>query len=301
MRRFALVLVCIAAGVAACTGEPSRITIGMSVVNSNTAFFSEMLIAARQEARRQGAVLLVSNANDNPTNQPPQVDRLLDQGVDALVVDAAGVSVAALTERAGDAGVPVVAVGDATPSPATASVVSENVVAGRLAAEYLFFRMGGTGAAATILPSRLGPADLELQQGFEEIAVRTPTVTITSQRTSAVDVKRAASIASEVFESYPEIEGVFAGTEEIALGVVRAARRLNILGRVAIVGVGGTAPALDAIEAGRLEGSVRTDPAKVGRLAVEAAVRAARGEPVPRRQVVDVTLVTRENVKRFLP
>jgi ABC-type sugar transport system substrate-binding protein len=302
MRRLALVLVCVAAGVAACTGEPSRITIGVSVVNSDAAFFREMLTAARQEARRQGALLVVSDAGDNPTSQPRQVDRLLDRGIDALVIDASGGSMPALTEQAGEADVPVIAVGDPTPNPqVTASVVGENVVAGRLAAEYLFFRMGGTGAAAAILPSRLGPADLEVQQGFEEIAVRTPTVTITSQRTSPVDVKQAASIALEVFESYPEVEGVFAGTDEIALGVVRAARQLKILGRVAIVGVGGTTPALDAIEAERLEGSVRTDPAEVGRLAVEAAVRAARGEPVPRRQVVDVTLVTRENVKRFLP
>ncbi|HEX2090491.1 MAG TPA: sugar ABC transporter substrate-binding protein [Actinomycetota bacterium] len=299
MRRIALVIACVVAGVPACTEEPSPVTVGMSVVNSNTAFFREMLTAARREARRQGARLLVSNARDNPTNQPPQVDRLLDQGVDALVIDAGGVSVAALNELAGEADVPVIAVGDTTPEPqATASVVSENVVAGRLAAEYLFFRMGGTGAAAAIAPSRLGPSDVEVQQGFEEIADRTPTVTITVQRTSEVDVKQAASIAAEVFESYPEVEGVLAGNDEIALGAVHAARRLGILGRVAIVGVGGSARALAAIEAGRLEGSVRTDPEELGRRAVEAAVRAARGEPVPRRQVVDVTLVTVENVKK---
>jgi ABC-type sugar transport system substrate-binding protein len=274
----------------------------MSVVNSDTAFSRELVTGARREARRQGALLVVNDAGDNPTNQPRQVDRLLDQGVDALVIDAGGVSVGALTEQAGEAGVPLIAVGDTTPNPqATASVVSENLVAGRLAAEYLFFRMGGTGAAAAIVSSRLGPADLEVQQGFEEIAIRTPTVTVTSQRTSAVDVKRAASIASEVFESYPDVEGIFAGTDEIALGAVRAARRLDVLERVVIVGVGGTAPALAAIEARRLEGSVRTDADELGRLAVDAAIRAARDEPVARRQLVDVALITHENVRRFLP
>lgn len=260
------------------------------------------MTSARREARRQGALLVVSDAQDRPTNQPRQVGRLLDQGIDALVIDASGGSMASLTEQVAETDVSVIAVGDTAPNPrVTASVVSENVVAGRLAAEYLFFRMGGTGAAASVVPSRLGPADLEVRQGFEEIAVRTPTVTITSQRTSAVEVKRAASIASEVFESYPEVEGVFAGTDEIALGVVRAARRLDILGRVVIVGVGGTAPALAAIEAGRLEGSVRTDAEELGRLAVNVAIRAARGEPVARRQLVDVALITHENVRRFLP
>jgi ABC-type sugar transport system substrate-binding protein len=270
----------------------------MAVPNADTAVFKEMLTGARQEARRQGARLVVTYTGDaEGFIQARRVIRLLDQGVDALVIDA-GVRV---TEEVADADVPVVSVGNSTSHPAaTAFVMSESVVAGRLAAEYLFFRMGGTGTAAVILPPEFGPADL-VQRGFEEIVDRTPTVTLAVQRAAEVDVNRAASIASEVFESDPDVEGVFAGTDEIALGVVQAARRLGILGRVAIVGVGGTAPALAAIEAGRLEGSVRTDAEELGRLAVDAAVRAARDEPVPRRQVVDVTLVTRENVKRFLP
>ncbi|HEX2267143.1 MAG TPA: substrate-binding domain-containing protein, partial [Actinomycetota bacterium] len=98
---------------------------------------------------------------------------MIDQGVDALVIDAGGGSMAALAERAGEGDVPVIAVDDATQnSQATASVVGENVVAGRLAAEYLFFRMGGTGAVAAIVPSRPGPAGLEVHRGFEEIALR---------------------------------------------------------------------------------------------------------------------------------
>ncbi len=299
MRRIALITVCLVAALVACTGEPSRIAIGMAVPNANSAVFKEMLTGARQEARRQGARLVVTYTGDaEGFIQARRVVRLLDQGVDALVIDA-GVRV---TEEVADAGVPVVSVGNNTSHPAaTAFVMSESVVAGRLAAEYLFFRMGGTGTSAVILPPEFGPADLEIQRGFEEIVDRTPTVTLAVQRTAEVDVNRAASIASDVFESYPEVEGVFAATDEIALGVVRAARRHGVQGRVAIVGVGGTAPALAAIEAGQLEGSVRTDAKELGRLAVDAAVRAARGEPVPRRQVVDVTLVTRENVKRFLP
>ena len=302
LRRIALVLACVVAGVPACTGEPSRITIGMSVFNSDTAFVREMLTAARQEARRQGALLVVSDARDSPTNRARQVGRLLDQGIDARVIDSSGGSMAALIEQAGEADVPVIAMEDTPPSPrVTASVVSENVVAGRLAAEYLFFRMGGTGKAAVILPPDVSPTDLELQEGFEEIADRTPTVIIAVQRIAEIDVGRAASVASEVLESYPDLEGVFTVTDELALGVVAAARRLGILKRVVIVGVGGTRPTLAAIEAGRLEGAVRIDAEELGRLAIETAVRASRGEPVPRSQVVDVALVTTENVRRFLP
>ncbi|MDP8957563.1 MAG: sugar ABC transporter substrate-binding protein [Actinomycetota bacterium] len=261
-----------------------------------------MLAGARLEARRHGVRLLVSDAGDNDAIQARHLDRFLEQEVNAIVVDPAGPGVVAATERAEEADVPVIAVGDVLPNQrVTTSVVSENIVAGRIAAEYLFFRMGGTGDAAEILPSRLGPAGLEMQRGFLEIADRTPTVTVVTRVTSPIGVGRAPSVASRLFESNPNLEGVFAGTDEIALSVVRAARRLGVLDRVVIVGVGGAPPTLAAIEAGRLEGSVRTDPAELGRVAVDAAVRAVRGERLPPRQFVDVTLVTHENVKRFLP
>jgi ABC-type sugar transport system substrate-binding protein len=302
LKPVALIIGFVVVGVVACTGEPSRITIAMSVPSADTAFFKEMLTAARQEARRHGAVLVVSNSENDEAIQARQIDRFLEQEVDAIVLDAAGPRAVASTQRAREADVPVIAVGDVVAHQrATTSVVSENIVAGKIAAEYLFFRMGGTGDAAEIMPSRLGPAALEIQRGFREIAERTPTVTIAASATTPIDVKQAESVASKLFQSERDLEGVFAGTDEIALGAVRAARRIGVIGRVVIVGVGGTRPALEAIEAGRLEGSVLTDAEELGRLAIDAAVRAARRESVPRPQVVDVALVTGENVRRFLP
>jgi ABC-type sugar transport system substrate-binding protein len=302
LKPVALIIGFVVVGAVACTGEPSRITIAMSVPGADTAFFKEMLTAARQEARRHGAVLVVSNSENDEAIQARQIDRFLEQEVDAIVLDAAGPRTVATTQRARDADVPVIAVGDVVANQrATTSVVSENIVAGKLAAEYLFFRMGGTGEAAEIMPSRLGPAALEMQRGFREIAERTPTVTIAASTTTPIDVKQAESVASKLFQSERELKGVFAGTDEIALGAVRAARRIGVVGRVVIVGAGGTRPVLEAIEAGRLEGSVRTDAEELGRLAIDAAVRAARRESLPRPQVVDVSLVTGENVRSFLP
>ena len=271
----------------------------MSVAKPDTAFLRSVVKGAREEARRQGAVLVVSNAGSG-TTPLAQVDRLVDQDVDAVVIDAEG-SGSRAAESVREVDVPVIAVGAVVPGlRATTSVVGENVVAGRIAAEYLFFRMGGTGTAAEIVASPPGPATQAVRRGFREIAERTPTVTVGARQTSPASTAAAASLASRLFKSNPELEGVFAGTDEIALGVVQAARRLGILGRVVVVGVGGTAPALSAVRAKRLEGAVRLNAEELGRLAVDAAVRAARGNPAPRRRVVDVTLVTEQNVQKFL-
>ena len=301
MKRITLMSGWLLVALSACTGGSSRLTIGMSVPQSDSAFVKTMLRGARQEARRQRAALVVSNAGSSSA-QARAVNRFVDQGVDAVVVDAAGPgAIVEVARRAADADVPVIAVDDVVPGErSTASIVSGSVVAGRLAAEYLFFRMGGRGAAAEILPVQADPPTREVQRGFRQIAEETPTVSIVETATSSDDAAEAAATASGLFRKNPRLKGVFAGSDQIALGIVRAARRLDVLDRVAIVGMGDASAALVEIQAGRLDGIVRGDPREMGRRAVDAAVRAARGQPVPKTTVVDVSLVTKENVKRFL-
>jgi ABC-type sugar transport system substrate-binding protein len=288
--------------VGGCTSGPSRITIGVSVPSSQTDFFRAMLSGARAEAKKQGAVLLVANAGNDAARQAMGLDGFLDRGVDAIVLDAApSPALLTATRDAREAEVPVIAVRDVVASEqATSSVVSANVVAGRLAAEYLFFRMGGTGQAAEVMGSNGGSSTVEVERGFRQIAKETGTVSMVARRTTDANRTDAAGVALDLFKDEPDLDGVFANSDEIALGVVQAARRLGILGRVAIIGVGGTRPALRAVKAEQLEGTIRDDARRLGRLAVGAAVRAAKGRPVPKTQIVDVTLVTHDNVNRFL-
>ena len=70
--------------------------------------------------------------------------------------------------------------------------------------------------------------------------------------------------------------------------------------KVAVVGVDATREAVTAIQNGKLSADISMHPEALGRGAVEAAIKAARGEPVEKRIDTGAALVTRENAAEFL-
>ena len=87
----------------------------------------------------------------------------------------------------------------------------------------------------------------------------------------------------------------------MALGAVEAVAARNLAGKVAVVGIDATWEAVRAVQAGKLAGDIAMYPEQLGSKSVEAAIKAARGETLPKRIDTDQMLVTKENAAKFLP
>jgi ABC-type sugar transport system substrate-binding protein len=68
-----------------------------------------------------------------------------------------------------------------------------------------------------------------------------------------------------------------------------------------VVGIDATYEAVRAVQGGRLAGDIAMFPERLGGDAVEAALKAARGQPLEKRVEVGEALVTKENAASFLP
>ena len=92
--------------------------------------------------------------------------------------------------------------------------------------------------------------------------------------------------------------GIFAENDEMALGAIQAlgARAGS---EVMVVGFDGTADGLTAISDGSLYATVAQQPAELGRLAIELAVKAIAGDEVEATVPVEVVAVTKTNVGDF--
>ena len=99
---------------------------------------------------------------------------------------------------------------------------------------------------------------------------------------------------------HPDLRAVFATNDQMALGAVEAVAARNLTGKVAVIGIDATREAVRAVQAGRLAGDVAMFPERLGRDAVEAAFKAARGEPMEKRIDTGEVLVTKENAEKFL-
>ncbi len=103
---------------------------------------------------------------------------------------------------------------------------------------------------------------------------------------------------TNLLQSHKGVNGVFAENDEMALGAVKALG--TKAGKaVPVVGFDGTPDGLKAVEAGTLYASVAQQPRELGRIAVENAVRAARGKKVREMVKVPVKIVTSKNVQDF--
>jgi ABC-type sugar transport system substrate-binding protein len=112
------------------------------------------------------------------------------------------------------------------------------------------------------------------------------------------DERKAMRAAGTLLRDEPGVDGFFAANDQMALGVARAVADAGRKGRVAVVGVDGIEPALEAVQRGAMSATVSQYPYTIGRLGVEACLAAASGESLPAKVDAPIQVVTRRNVER---
>ncbi|MEV5881793.1 substrate-binding domain-containing protein [Streptomyces sp. NPDC052020] len=274
--------------------------IGLSLSTLNNPFFVQIRAGAEQEARRRGVDLTVTDAQNDASQQANQLQNFTSEGLGAIVVnpvdsDAAGPSV----RSANQADIPVVAVDRGVSGADTAALVaSDNVEGGRLGARALAGKLGGEGTIVILQGQAGTSASRERGAGFAEGLRAYPGIEVVARQPADFDRAKGLDVMTNLFQAHPDIDGVFAENDEMALGAVKALGAKA--GRsVQVVGFDGTPDGLKAVEAGTLYASVAQVPKELGRIAVDNALRAADGRRVEETVKVPVKVVTRENAAGF--
>lgn len=286
-------------GAADSTG-PGQIRLGLSLPRTDGEFFSELVAGARGEAATQGVLLDVTDAADDAARQGEQLNTLSRQGVDGLIIGPVETEPVADWLRTSTGGkVPVVITDRPVPgADVAATVASDNEPGGRLAAEALAEAVDGSGTVAVLRGGDAISASHDRGAGFTSRLAEFPGITVVETVTAGFERDRAEEATRELLDAHPDLTGIFAENDEMALGAIRA------LGdragdKVRVVGYDGTRAGLAAVARGTLTASVAQQPTEMGRLAVRNAVRAARGEPVDASILVPVAVVTEANVADF--
>ena len=274
-----------------------KITLALSTLNN--PFFVEVRDGAKAEAKKQGVTLDVVDAQNDSAQQANQLQTASSGSTKAVIVnpvdsDAAGPSVTALNK----AKIPVVAV-DRTVNDASVDsfIASDNVAGGKQAADDLAKAIGEKGEILVLQGQAGTSASRDRGKGFAEGIKAYPGITVVGKQTANFDRATALDVTTNLLQAHPDVVGVFAENDEMALGAIKA------LGAkagtsVKVAGFDGEADGLTAIEDGTLSSSVAQQPAKLGALAVDQAVKAVSGKADKTVQV-PVVSVTKSNVGDF--
>lgn len=252
-----------------------------------------------------GLVAVVQDA-PNETDIAAQLNSCLN----LLTRQPAGLVVAAITpvnllpciREANSTGVPVADLDnqldpdilDAEGVEIAFAIGSDNRGLGSKAADYLA-SMVDEGKVLVIEGTAGNPPGMARRDGFRDrIAEIAPGIDIVAVLPGDWDRLKAANITNDVLQANPDLVGIYAANDTMALGAVEALRTAGAKERVVVIGTDGNSDAIEAVREGTLDATVAQLPFLVGQQAIETIQMVRDGQIVDQRIVVPTLVVTRD-------
>ncbi|CDR09708.1 ABC transporter permease/substrate-binding protein [Streptomyces iranensis] len=267
--------------------------VGLSVSTLNNPFFVQLKAGAQEEAKRAGISLTVTDAQNDASQQANQVQNFTSQNMKSIIINPVDSDAAGPSVRAADkAGIPVLAADRGVNKAKIATLVaSDNITGGKLAAKTLAERLGKKGTILVLQGTPGTSASRERGKGFAEGLEAYPDIKVVGKQSADFDRAKGLDVTTNLLQGHPGIDGIFAENDEMALGAVKALG--SKAGKsVAVVGFDGTPDGLKAVENGTLAATVAQQPKELGRMVVENAVKAAKGQKIDGTVKVPVKVVT---------
>ncbi|MDQ0246468.1 ribose transport system substrate-binding protein [Bacillus fengqiuensis] len=268
------------------------IKIGLSVSTLNNPFFVSLKNGVVNEAKSNGMEVIVVDAQNDTAKQINDVEDLLQQGVDALLInptDSAAISTA--VQSANNIGVPVITLDrSAEKGKVETLVASDNVKGGQMAGEYITGELGENAKVVELEGVPGASATRERGEGFHIVADEK--LDVVEKQSADFDRTKGLNVMENLLQGNPGIQAVFAHNDEMALGAIQA---IESSGRdILVVGFDGNEDAINSVNAGKMSATVAQQPDLIGQLAVKAAGDVLKGEKVEKQIPVPLKLVTKE-------
>lgn len=277
------------------------LTATMVISTLNNPFFVSVADGAKVQAKQLGLALDIQNANNQDQSALDLTATALTKQPSVLIIDPVGSdSGGAMTSQANKAKVPVVAFDRAPASGNLASFIGyDAIAAGKAAAKSLGEALNGQGKVVEIQGIMGTNVAQDRSKGFNEGIKDFPKIQIVAVQSADFDRGKALNVMTNVLQAHPDINGVYAANDEMAMGVIAALKARGLAGQVKVVGNDGIADALAAIQAGTMYSTNAESPFVLGKEVVSIAVKVAKGESVAKNTVLEGRLVTKQDVSGF--
>ncbi|OHD22751.1 MAG: hypothetical protein A2064_00980 [Spirochaetes bacterium GWB1_66_5] len=188
-----------------------------------------------------------------------------------------------------------------------AHVAFDGISAGEFAANVLFKKMGGKGKVVAIKGMLANSIAIDRYKGLENILAKNPGIKLVASDTAEWDRTKAFEKMKSFLVANPDVGGVWAANDNMALGALEALRAAGLAGKVLVTGCDGISEMLDAIAAGEAAATVLNDSFWQGGMGLALALAAKTGKidlkktPKEKRQYFARAVeVSQDNVKEVI-
>jgi ribose transport system substrate-binding protein len=246
------------------------------------------------QAVKAGAEKAGQDYHVRVTFEGPETEAMVDKQIDmlsaALARKPSALGFAALDSQAAipllkkaqAQHIPVIAFDSGVDSdiPVT-TAATNNKAAAAEAADQMAKLIGNEGQVAVVAHDQTSRTGIDRRDGFvERMKAAHPKVKIVTVQYGGGDQLKSTDLTKSILTAYPNLKGVFGTNEGSAIGVINGCREMKR--KVVIVGFDSGKKQIDAIREGFEAGAITQNPVGIGYDTVQAAVKALKGEKLPK-------------------
>jgi ribose transport system substrate-binding protein len=276
---------------------PKTETIAIFTKNQTNPYFHTIRLGADSAAKQMNVTNIhyVPTRPDSIPDQMSQIEDAIVKRPDAVVfIPVDHKAMVAGIEKLNAAKIPVVNTTDRAAGGETVTFVGcDDHKLALNTARYLFQKMNGKGNAV-IIEGVGGSSNNDARLGgFREALAEFKDIKLLASQPGNFQRLQALQVMENLLQSYPQIDGILAANDAMALGAIEALDAANR--KSLVIGINGTKEAIDAIKAGKLLASGDCDGFMHGCFGTMAAVRHLRNLPVPDEIDLPVTVFDNTN------
>jgi erythritol transport system substrate-binding protein len=262
---------------------------------------------AQEELEKLGYTSDIFAHDNDPQKQSELIDSAISQDAVAIILDPAGADESiGVVQKAVDAGIPVFLINAEINEEGIASsqIVANNAQGAAIGAEYFVEQMGAEGSYVELYGNPTDNNAGVRSTAYNEVISQYPDMELLQTETANWSRDEGFAKMETLLQAHPDVKGVLAGNDEMALGAVAA---IEAAGKtpgedILVMGFDGSPDAVEAIEQGKLLGTVLQPIVEATKLLVEQVhSQLTTGETGAdsEKQAIDCQLITPDNIDQY--
>jgi ribose transport system substrate-binding protein len=282
--------------------QTKKPVIGLVMKSLANEFFKDMEEGAVKHVQERGDLTLIPVGMHSETDIDTQIsaiENFITQKVDAIVVAPADSrALVPPLARAIKAGIIVINIDVALDEAAKrqagvdlAFVGPDNRAGAKMSGDVLAKALGPGGKVVIIEGNPGADNAQQRKRGFDD-SVKEGKLDLVDSRTAHWETEEANSVFSNILTAHPDVQGVMAANDSMALGVVKAIDASGKSGKIKVVGFDNIAAVQPLLKDGKLIATIDQFGSQMAANGIDYAMKALKGEKLEGWIKTPIKLVT---------
>ncbi|QEH08718.1 sugar ABC transporter substrate-binding protein [Histophilus somni] len=286
--------------------EKPQIALLMKTLSNE--YFISMQQGAKETAKQLNVDLTIQVAEkeDSTEQLVGLVENMIAKKVDAIIVTPNdSIAFIPAFQKAQKAGIPIIDLDVRLDAEAAKKaglkfnyVGVDNFNGGYLEAKNLAEAIGKKGNIA-ILEGIPGVDNGEQRKaGALKAFSEYPDIKIVASQSANWETEQALNVTTNILTANPNIQGIFAANDNMAIGAVTAVENAGLAGKVLITGYDGIPLAIEYVKQGKMQNTIDQLPKKQVAVAIEHAIKQINKQDIPEVYYIDPVVVDQAKAKQ---